>query len=158
MNPMYILYDDVKEKIDEIYVSLSECKYEPDVIIPLSRNGLIPSITIANRFNCNLYVLNGDILNQSNDEPKILNDDDITVLSTLLETNKKILFLDCLLESDDVINIISGLIKENISSLKLWDDNTKIGTLYLRNDLYIEPDFCVERAVSGVIYIFQWEE
>lgn len=158
MNPLYISYNDVKEKTDELYVSLTESNYEPDFIVPLSRNGIIPSITVANRFNSNLYVLNGDILNQANDEPNVLNDDDIAVLSVLLETNKKILFLDCLMESEDAINTIRRLIEENILSPELWDINTKVGTLYLRNNLYIEPDFCIEKIVPNVIYIFQWEE
>lgn len=137
-----------------IYQQTVDAEFTPDLIIGLSRGGLIPLCYLASETMFN---------NRTVKTIGITSYDDNGVRSELkfvipmfdqeleyLKQYKSILIVDDLVDSGKTIHFIVSLLKKNLP-----DATIKTATLFYKENKLFKPDFYVEETADWLV--FPWE-
>jgi hypoxanthine phosphoribosyltransferase len=56
-NPIYLKYDDIQRMINSLDKQMTEDDFIPNIVVGISRGGLVPAVTLSHRFGAPLYTI-----------------------------------------------------------------------------------------------------
>ncbi len=147
MKITFITWQELDTLIDELARKIN---YKPDVLIGVSRGGLIPVRLLSDRLNnANVVVIRTEFytaIGKTAKEPKITQDITIEVKGKTL------------LVVDDVADTGKSLVLIKKHLLSKGAREVKIATIHYKNHSEIKPDFYVKETNDWTAYPWEREE
>lgn len=151
-----LFWHNIQNGIHMLSLELKAADYQPDVIISVSRGGLIPATLLAYKLNVRTLV-NYAIQSYSDDtnsrEDFIVDQSPTNSLHFIEKfKDKKILVVDDLSDTGTTIEYIYHDLTKNYNF-----QNVKTATVCIKDDTRFVPDFYIQKYPSDTWLTFPWE-
>ncbi len=146
LDPEYLDWNDIDKAIESLAISIKE-DYDPDVLVGISRGGLIPAVRLSHLLNdLSMKVVHVQFyenINETMDEPEIFG-------SYIQELEGNVLIVDDVADTGKTLKVVLDHISDKV------EDEWKICTVAYKSTSSIEPDYYVYETDKWIV--FPWEE
>lgn len=151
VNKKYVSMDTIQSMCSAIYEQAKDDKFKPDLIIGLSRGGLIPLGFLSgekmfNNRNTRAISLKSYSDNGEQSAVKLL----LPIHTEDLKEFKSILVVDDLADTGKSLEFVIKSLERDLLA------NIKVATLFYKKKSIIKPDYYVEETSDWIV--FPWEE
>lgn len=151
MSKRYLSNDNVEELVRKIIVSIEESDWEPEIIVGISRGGLLPAVMLSHYFECPMQPLVWSTRDTEQQESNCWLAEDAAA-------GKHTLIVDDIIDTGKTISQIMDdwdlSVVQNID----WGNTVKVAGLQLRDSSEYDPAYVGELITNSEWQVYPWEE
>lgn len=137
----HLSYNDINHLLEKICKQVSETNWKPELIVGLSRGGLVPAVSLSHYYDVPLRALRWSTRDFTSTE--CIND-----LKELAKSNVNILIVDDLIDTGTTMYELTKVLGDRPS--------VKVAVLQLKHGSY-KPDFYGETLHDETWQAYPWE-
>ncbi|MEM3383465.1 MAG: phosphoribosyltransferase [Nitrososphaerales archaeon] len=139
-------FDDIDKMLSKLALMIRESRFEPDILIGVSRGGLIPVAILSDKLGVKSEIVGVKYyqgVKETKEKPEIYQ----PILSDL--SKKKVLIVDDVADLGHSLNLVKNYVQEKGAK------EVRVCTLHYKPWSIVKPDYFVEETEAWIIY--PWE-
>jgi hypoxanthine phosphoribosyltransferase len=161
MKKLFLTWQDVEHRVQEILRLMSQDSWKPDYIVGLTRGGLIPATMISEYLDVKMHTLKVSLRDHEDTETNLWMAEDAF-------NGKNILIVDDLNDTGSTLNWIKkdwqdSCMPKDKQWKSVWNGNVRVATLLDNEASKSKLDINytaqnINKAVDDVWIVFPWED
>jgi hypoxanthine phosphoribosyltransferase len=153
MNKRYITFDELKMMTNRLCRQVVDSKFHPDIIVGITRGGLLPAIMMSHYFKVPMTALQWN----SRDNTELGNESCCWLAEDAID-GKNILIVDDIADSGRTITEIREDWQKSVIGEVKWGQNVKVAVLQKRFSCTTSVEYFAERIADETWQVYPWEE
>ena len=154
---LHVSYDDMHQLLNSMFRSMAKDKYKPDLIVGITRGGLIPAVHVSHYFDVPMTTIQYSLRDHTSISDNLI---PYSILRAMSD-KKQVLFVDDICDEGHTLFNIYEDIDKHISLHSLDKSTTKSAVLHhnLGATLFT-PDYCgmeINKVEDPVWIIYPYE-
>jgi hypoxanthine phosphoribosyltransferase len=143
-------YADVTAMVQQLIVEIEASNWEPEIIVGVSRGGLLPAILLSNHFECPMQPLVWSAKNPSGNECNCW-------LPADAIAGKHTLIVEDIIDTGETIKQIIEDWNSSVHKHIDWDSVVKVACLHKRNATEFMPAYVAHVLDNDDHQVYPWE-
>jgi len=146
----YYKYSDIRKFVKNIAKQVKKSKWEPDLIVGLTRGGLVPAVMLSHMLDLPMQALNWSTRDH------VENCNDAATAEDAIN-GKKILIIDDICDSGHTFRTLKDDWDSSVADDIAWHDSVRFATLDYKDSSDFPIDFTVNTIADETWIVYSWE-